>query len=71
MCRDWIGMRFRVMGERIFYVRCYPPPPTLIPYGHSYYTFVYNRGNFKQILKTVKSLNALSYKGINGVGKKK
>lgn len=48
-----------------------PPPPTLIPYGHSYYTFVYNRGNFKQILKTVKSLNALSYKGINGVGKKK
>jgi ABC-type thiamine transport system substrate-binding protein len=70
MCRDWIGMRFRVMGERE-YLREVSPPPTLIPYGHSYYTFVYNRGNFKQILKTVKSLNALLYKGINGVGKKK
>ena len=71
MCRDWIGMRFRVMGEREYSMWGAPTPPTLIPYGHSYYTFVYNRGNFKQILKTVKSLNALSYKGINGVGKKK
>ena len=70
MYRDWIGMRFRVMGERE-YSMWGVPTPTLIPYGHSYYTFVYNRGNFKQILKTVKSLNALSYKGINGVGKKK
>lgn len=70
MYRDWIGMRFRVMGEREFLCGV-SPLPTLIPYGHSYYTFVYNRGNFKQILKTVKSLNALSYKGINGVGKKK
>ncbi len=71
MCRDWIGMRFNVMGERENILCEVSPPPTLIPYGHSYYTFVYNRGNFKQILKTVKSLNALSYKGINGVGKKK
>ena len=69
MCRDWNGMRIRVMFEREYSMG--GVPPTLIPYGHSYYTFVYNRGNFKQILKTVKSLNALSYKGINGVGKKK
>nr|DAF56212.1 MAG TPA: hypothetical protein [Podoviridae sp. ctxqo3] len=39
-------------------MRC-PPLPTLIPYGHSYYTFVYNRGNFKQIFKIIKSLKLL------------
>lgn len=30
--------------------------PSFIPYGHSYYTYVYNSGNFKQILTKVKSL---------------
>lgn len=31
-----------------------------IPYGHSYYTYVYNSGNFKQILTKVKSLKSLN-----------
>lgn len=45
--------------------------PSFIPYGHSYYTYVYNSGNFKQILKKVKSPKALIYKGFRGVRKKK
>lgn len=53
MCRDWIGMKFRVMGEREYLCEV-SPPPTLIPYGHSYYTFVYNRGNFEQIFDVKK-----------------
>lgn len=45
--------------------------PSFIPYGHSYYTYVYNSGNFKQILTKVKSLKALNYKGLRGIRNKK
>ena len=45
--------------------------PSFIPYGHSYYTYVYNSGNFKQILTKVKSLKALIYKGLRGIRNKK
>lgn len=45
--------------------------PSFIPHGHSYYTYVYNSGNFKQILTKVKSLKALIYKGLRGIRNKK
>lgn len=35
------------------------------------YTYVYNSGNFKQILTKVKSLKALIYKGLRGIRNKK
>ena len=39
--------------------------PSFIPYGHSYYTYVYNSGNFKQIFSTKNSRKALNYKGLS------